>query len=83
MDRKQKIELLTGIQKGTISLKELMIQQDPFIIDANDNRPIIAAIKSNNTVLLSKDFEKLKADGLIKGFAIDLRGRQIKFLTFN
>lgn len=82
MDRKQKIELLTGIQKGTISLKELIIRQDPFIIDANDNRPIIKAIKNNNTVILSKDFEKLKTDGLIKGFVIDLRNKQTKLLSF-
>lgn len=83
MERKQKIELLKGITKGTIPLKSLMIKQDPFVVDEDDNRDIITAIKSNNTVILSKDFKKFEASGLIKGFVIDLRNRQTKLLKFN
>lgn len=83
MERKQKIELLTGIANGSIPLKNLMIKEDPIIVDDNDDRPLIQVIKSNNTVILSKDFERLEASGLIKGFVIDLRSGKTQMYQFN
>ena len=79
MERKQKIDLLKGIANGSRDLKELLVLNDPIIVDEADSRPIIEAIKSNgNTIIYSKDFDKMDAAGLIRGLVFDLRNKQIK-----
>ncbi|MEO9146186.1 MAG: hypothetical protein ABI237_11590 [Ginsengibacter sp.] len=83
MERKEKIELLKGISKGTRKIDELLNIHDPVIIDENDNRPIIIAIKANGRVILAKDFERLRERNLITGFAIDLRNKNFKLLSFD
>ena len=61
MKRQEKIKLLTGIQKGVIPLKTLLVKQDPFIIDETDSRPVIQAIKENqNTIVLFKGIRAIR-----------------------
>ena len=84
MERRQKIDLLKGIANGSRNVKELLVLNDPIIIDKTDSRPIIEAIKKNgSSIIYSKDFERMNAAGLLKGFAIDLRQGGTKLLSFS
>ncbi len=82
-DRKSKIEFLKGIRAGTRSITEFLIKDNPIIIDENDQRPIIKAVKASSTteIIYAKDFDRMA--GLIKGFVLDLRNEQIKLLIFD
>ncbi len=79
MERKEKIEILRGIKTGERDISEFLIKDNFIIIDENDKRPIIKAVKANgNEIIYAKDFDRMA--GLIKGFVLDLRNEQIKLL---
>jgi hypothetical protein len=77
MNRKQKIEMLNELMRGSRPLKDLHVKSDVIIVDDIDERAIVAAIKANiQNVISSSEYNRFMNEGLISGFTIDMRNNK-------